>query len=241
MSEATMGSGKKGSVWEDVLEVLWAPSTVFERSAGAGVGLYMLVLTAILAIIVFATKGLLQPYIDANYDLQMIQLAKRGGKPIPAEAVAAGRTVAGYVFLGFSVLTPVIGGFFGGLTTWGGAKILGVPLTVGRATFIATLSTVPRIVAVLATAVQGAVLDSAGATSFFSASLGPARFLDATTASPAVLALLGSLDLFAVWGVVITAVGISVVARVSRGTGWAASVVAWGIAMALTLIPTAFS
>lgn len=241
MSDESTAPDKKGSVWEDALEVLWAPATVFDRSRGAGVGMYMLVLTAILAIIVVATKGLLQPYVDANYDLQMIQMAKQTGKPIPAEAASAGRTVAGYFFLVFSVLTPVFGGLLGGLTTWGGAKILGVPLTVGRGIFIATLSTVPRILGFLATAVQGAVMDTSNITSLFSASIGPARFVDGTSVSPAVLALLASLDVFALWGVVITAVGVSVVARVSRGTGWAASVVAWGIAMALTLIPAAFS
>lgn len=241
MSDESTAPDKKGSVWEDALEVLWAPATVFDRSRGAGVGMYMLVLTAILAIVVVATKGLLQPYVDANYDLQMIQMAKQTGKPIPAEAAAAGRAVAGYFFLAVSVLTPVFGGLIGGLTTWGGAKILGVPLTVGRGIFIATLSTVPRILGFLATAVQGAVLDTSNITSLFSASIGPARFVDGTSVSPAVLALLASLDVFSLWGVVITAVGISVVARVSRGTGWAASVVGWGIAMALTLIPAAFS
>ncbi len=241
MNDESAAPDKKGSVWEDALEVLWAPATVFDRSRGAGVGMYMLVLTAILAIVVVATKGLLQPYVDANYDLQMIQMAKQTGKPIPAEAVAAGRTVAGYFFLGASILTPVLGGLLGGLTTWGGAKLLGVPLTVGRGIFIATLSTVPRILSFLAMAVQGAVLDTSNITSLFSASIGPARFVDGTSVSPAVLALLASLDVFSLWGVVITAVGISVVARVSRGTGWAASVVGWGIAMALTLIPAAFS
>lgn len=241
MSDESTAPAKKGSVWEDALEVLWAPGTVFERSRGEGVGMYMLVLSAILAIIVIATKGLLQPYVDANYDMQLIQMAAKTGKPIPAEAAAAGRNIAGYFFLGASALTPVLGGLLGGLATWAGAKILGVPLTVGRGIFIATLSTVPRIIAFLSMAVQGAVLDTANVTSLFSASLGPARFIDATKTSPAVLAVLASLDVFAIWSLLISAVGVSVVARVSRGTGWAASIVAWGLSLALTLIPAAFS
>ncbi len=32
MSEVATAPEKQGSVWEDCLEVLWAPATVFDRS-----------------------------------------------------------------------------------------------------------------------------------------------------------------------------------------------------------------
>ncbi|MFY7922675.1 MAG: hypothetical protein ACOVSI_09700 [Gemmatimonas sp.] len=44
MSEAAAAPEKQGSVWEDCLEVLWAPATVFDRSRARGVGMYLLVL-----------------------------------------------------------------------------------------------------------------------------------------------------------------------------------------------------
>jgi hypothetical protein len=240
MSEGTMAAAKQGSVWEDILEVLWAPAAVFERSRGRGVGMYMLVLTVMLVVLVLATMSLLQPYMDANYDLQVIKMAEQGRK-LPAEAVEQGRKFAGYFLLFSWSLTAVFSGVIGGIVTWFGAKLAGATLPVGRAIFVATLASVPRVVSLLATAVQGAVLDTSNVTSLFAASVGPARFVDPVTTNPAVLGMLASLDLFTLWNVFITAVGVSVVARVSRGTGWFASLIALGITLLFTLVPAALA
>jgi hypothetical protein len=87
MSDGTVTT-PKGSVLEDLLEVMWAPAKVFDRSRAKGVGMYVLVLTLVSLAIVLATKGLIQPYVDANFYLQMQQMAAKG-TPMPAEAAAA--------------------------------------------------------------------------------------------------------------------------------------------------------
>ncbi|MBL0892084.1 MAG: hypothetical protein IBJ19_15930 [Gemmatimonadaceae bacterium] len=86
MSEVTTAGTKKGSVFEDILEVLWAPATVFDRARGNGIGMYLLVLSGVLVAVLFATKGLIQPYIDANFDLTMQQAAAKG-QAMPPEAI----------------------------------------------------------------------------------------------------------------------------------------------------------
>lgn len=240
MSDYTTATTKQGSVWEDLLEVLWAPATVFDRSRSRGVGMYLLVLSGLFIVVLLATQGLLQPYMDANYDLQVIKMAEQGQK-LPAEAVAQGRKFAGYFLLVTWGFTAVFSGLFGGITTWLGAKVAGAAIPMGRAIFIATLASVPRLVSLLATAVQGAVLDTSNVKSLFDASIGPARFVDAVSTSPAVLAVLASLDLFTLWNVLITAVGVSVLARVSRGTGWLASFIALGVTLLFTLVPAALA
>lgn len=236
MSDVTTAGEKSGSVWEDSLEVLWAPATVFQRSATRGVGMYMLVLTAFLIVALLATKGLLQPYLDANYDLQMIKMAEQG-KPVPTEGLDTIRAVSSWTLLIGWSFTAVLSGIAGGIITWLAAKLVRTPLLFGRAVFIATLASVPRIIGLLATAVQGALVNPDTITSPFSASLGPARFLDARAADPAVLAILGGIDLFTIWNIVITAVGVSVIAKTSRSTGWIVSVIAWAITVILTLLP----
>lgn len=240
MSETTTAGSKQGSVWEDILEVLWSPAAVFERSRNNGVSMYMLVLTGVLVVLLLATKNLLQPYMDANYDLQVIKMAEQGQK-MPAEAVEQGRKFAGYILLFSWSLTAIFSGLLGGLLTWFGAKLAGASLPVGRGIFIATLASVPRVIGLLATAVQGAVLDTSNVGSIFAASIGPARFVDPVTTSPAVMALLASVDLFTLWNVLITAIGVSVIARVSRGTGWMASLIALGISLLFTLVPAALA
>ena len=83
MSEyTTAATTKQGSVWEDLLEVLWAPAAVFERSRSRGVGMFMLLLTIVLVVVLVATKNLLQPFVDANYDLQVIKMAEQGQMPV---------------------------------------------------------------------------------------------------------------------------------------------------------------
>ncbi|AMW05151.1 YIP1 family protein [Gemmatimonas phototrophica] len=236
MSEITTSSDKSGGVLEDSLEVLWAPATVFQRSATRGVGMYMLVLTAFLIIVMLATKGLLQPYMDANYDLQMIKMAEQG-KPVPTEGLETIRSISSWTLLIGWSLTAVFSGIAGGIITWLAAKLVRTPLAFGRAVFIATLASVPRVIGFLSMAVQGALVNPDTITSPFSASLGPARFLDARTANSAVLAILGGIDLFTAWNIVITAIGVSVIAKTSRSSGWIVSVIAWALSVILTLLP----
>jgi hypothetical protein len=226
----------KGSVFEDVLEVMWAPANVFDRSRAKGVGMYILVLTAITLVIVLATKGLIQPYVDANFDLQMQQMAAKG-KPMPAEAVAAAQKFAGYGFLATGVLMIPIGAVLTGLLVWIGGKVVSARFAFGQAMLIATLASVPRILSFIATAVQGAMVDPQSIRSFSDASLGAARFVDPVSTSPALMAMLTNLDIFNVWQFIIMAIGISVVGRVERSAGYVGALVGWGLGVALTVVP----
>jgi len=226
----------KGSVFEDVLEVLWAPAKVFDRSRANGVGMYILVLTAITLVIVLATQGLIQPYIDANFDVQMQQMAARG-KPMPAEALAAAQKFAVYGFIATGVLMIPIGAVITGLLIFVGGKVVSARSTFGQAMLIATLASVPRVLSFIATAVQGALADPQSIRSFSDASLGAARFVDPVATSPALMAILANLDIFNVWQFVIMTVGISVVGRVERSAAVIGALVAWGLGVALTVVP----
>ena len=231
-----MAVSSKGSVFEDVLEVLWAPAKVFDRSRAKGVGMYILVLTAVTLVIVLATKGLIQPYVDANFDVQMQQMAARG-TPMPAEAVAAAQKFAGYGFIATGVLMIPVGAVLTGLLVWIGGKVASAPFTFGQGMLIATLASVPRVLSFIATAVQGAMADPQSIRSFSDAALGVARFVDPVSTSPARMALLANLDVFNIWQLLIIAIGISVVGRVERSAGFVGSLVAWGLGVALTVVP----
>jgi len=226
----------KGSVLEDVMEVLWAPAKVFDRSREKGVGMYILVLTVITLVIVLATKGLIQPYIDANFDLQMQQMAAKG-TPMPAGAATAARTFGAYAFIAGSVLLIPIGAVLTGLLIWLGGRVVSARFAYGQAALIATLASVPRVLSIVATAVQGALADPQAIRSFSDASLGAARFVDPVTTSPALLTLLSNIDVFNIWQLLIMAVGISVIGRVERSAGFVGAIVAWGIGVALSVVP----
>jgi hypothetical protein len=237
MTENTMAApAKQGGVFEDILEVLWAPAKVFERSRAAGVGMYLLALTVIMVVLVVATKGLLQPYLEAGADQQLLQQARQSGRELPAEAVTAARSFTVYAFLAGIAMTPLVGGLMGGILIWLAAKLLRAPLAFGRAVFIAVLSTVPRVIGTLVTAIQGAIVDPASVTSMYQSSIGPARFADPETTKPVVMGLLANFDLFSIWALVITAIGVSVLARVPRSTGWIVAIVSTSIGLLPVLL-----
>ena len=235
MNEVT-ADASKGSVFEDVLEVMWAPAKVFDRARAKGVGMYILVLTAVTLVIVLATKGLIQPYLDANFDLQMQQMAARG-TPMKPEAVAAAQKFSGYIFLATGVLMIPIGAVLTGLLVWIGGKVASARFTFGQAMLIATLASVPRVLSFIATAVQGAIADPQSIRSFSDAALGAARFVDPATTSPALTAMLANLDIFNIWQFIIMAIGISVIGRVERSAGYVGALVGWGLGVALTVVP----
>jgi hypothetical protein len=110
-----------------------------------------------------------------------------------------------------------------------------------QAAVIATLAGVPRILGWLSLPVQAVLLDGSKARSLADLSLSPARFLDPMSVAPAVLTLLGNLDIFRIWQIVLVAIGVSVVARVSRGTGAVVAIIMVGIGMILQLLPTALT
>ena len=234
MSDGTVTT-PKSSVLEDLLEVMWAPAKVFDRSRAKGVGMYMAVLTLISLVIVLATKGLIQPYIDANFYLQMQQMAAKG-TPMPAEAAAAAQKFAGYGFLAAGVMMVPLGAVLTGFLVWIGGKVASANCSYGQAMLIATLASVPKVLSFIVTAAQGALVDPQSIRSFSDAALGAARFVDPVSTSPALTALLSNIDVFNIWQLVIMAIGLSVVGRVERSAGFIGAFVGWALGVALMVL-----
>lgn len=237
MNRPTMVPPSFGNVFEDILEVLWAPSTVFERSRYRTFGKYMLVLFFVCAVVTVIAAKLTGPWLDATFDLSMQQAAARG-QTIPPEAMATARKFGSVGFYFSPLFVVVLGGFVGGLLLLLGSKIAQASVTYGQAVLIAVMGSMPRILGLLASAVMGLVMDGEKARSLFDLSIGPARFVDAAKTSPVLMQLLAGLDLFNLWQLVIFGIGVAVVGRVSRSSGFLAALVAWVIGTALPLLPT---
>ncbi len=222
-------------VLEDVVEVLWAPAAVFDRARAAPLGRYLLVVSLLMFVTVLATKGLLQPFFDAQFELGMRQAAERG-RPVPTgAALETARAIATWSVVIGSALAPVGSSLVTGLFLLLAGKVVRAPLAFSRAALVVCLASVPRVLGTIATAAQGLVMDPATIRSMRDASLGPARFADPETTAPQVLALLANLDVWNLWMLALMAIGVSVMARVSRGTGALAALVAWGLGAALSL------
>lgn len=237
--ELTATTPEKSGLFEDLIEVLYAPARVFERTRVNGVGKYLVATTVILLVIVIATKGLMQPYMDAQTELGF-RMQEAKGQPIPENARQAAGAIGGYMLIAGAALTMLIGPLINALLLMLSGKLFGASLSFSRAAVIAALAGVPRLFSWLAIAVQGAMLGETTPRSMADASLGPARFFDPETTAPAIVGLLANLDVFRIWQIVLLGIGVSVVARVARSSGYLTAVVAIVIASGLSLIPTAF-
>jgi hypothetical protein len=59
--------------------------------------------------------------------------------------------------------------------------------------------------------------------------LGLLRFFDPDTTSPLLIEILRRIDVFALWELALTAIGISIIGRVSRGSGFVAAAIKWAL------------
>lgn len=215
------------SVWEDLLEIFYAPRAVFERRRETpAFGLALIIFAVLVVGLSFAFRRMMEPVFDMEYARGMAQAMKQNPKLTP-EMMAQGRAMAlKFMFVGvafYAVLAPLILG----LVLWLVGKVVGSVAQLGQATMVATYAMFPRVLESVLNAVQMLVLPDDSITSRYSLTAGAGRFLDATTANPLVLALLGRVDLFTLWVTVLLAIGIGVMGRLPRGMAVIAGVAMW--------------
>ena len=117
--------------------------------------------------------------------------------------------------------------FLTGLALWVVGKFFDAKQTLGQAVMVAAYASVPRIVEGVVTSIQGLLLDPAQFTGRWRVSLGVGRFLDPETASPALLALVGRMDVFTIWVTVLLVIGLSVTGKIPRSRAAIAGVIVW--------------
>jgi len=227
---------EKASVVEDFIDIFYTPSTVFARREKSGFGIPMLIITAISALFAFASRSVFSQIFDAEYsrgvakamakDPRITQEMMDKMRPIQ-EGVA---NVLVYVGVPVAIL-------FTALVVWLVAKLFSAKLTYVQAAVITTFAWIPRLVGGLIGVVQVLLTDTSNITNMFSLSYSPARFLNPDTTNSKVFALLGSLDVFAIWYTVLIGIGIAVIAKVPRSKGYAVAATVFVV----TTIPLLFS
>lgn len=197
-----------------------------------------LVQSVIFVVLVFALRNLIAPFFDAEFARQMAgQSAAAGGQAIPESARAMSEKIAAVSAMAGPIIAPWLTAIFGGLFAWIGARIVGAKLSYGQAATISVWSAFPAVLSFIVTAVMGMTMDSSAIRGMTDGQLGPGKFVDPNTTSPALLALFQNLDLFNLWSVVLLGIGIAVVARVPRGTGMVGAIIKWGIVVLFSVVP----
>jgi membrane protein, antimicrobial resistance system len=227
---------EKSGVWEDFIDVFYAPSQVFARRESGNALIPILVVTLVIGGLFLANRGVLQPVIDAEFD-RARELMMRKNPQMDAASVDRAR--------GMMEKVGNIGAFFGppiaiiilAFISWIASKLVGAAQTLHAAFVVAAYAYVPKVLEQVALGAQGYFIDPASVTGLNTLSLGPARFVARDAVSPALLAVLMRLDIFTIWVMVLIGIGIAVTGKIPRSKGMIGAAITWVIGTLIALVP----
>ncbi|MDR0787910.1 MAG: YIP1 family protein [Gemmatimonadota bacterium] len=197
------------SIWEDLVDILFSPREVFERRRLSGYGGALLLLTILFVIL----TPLMQMSIAGIGEATVRAALEARGVEVTAEQL---QRMGRFSLIG-SAVSPLIivpvSALLGGLILWGLGSLAKVRMSIRAATVITVWSAFPRAAAMVANTIEASLHEPERITQL---SFGPARFLGAN-ASPLLAGVLGRLDLFTLWTVVLTVIGIVAIGRIEDG------------------------
>ena len=224
-AEAVDPSPAKAGLWEDFVDIFYAPSSVFARRSDGKFGLALLFLAIIGTVLFFLTKNATQPIMDAEFTRQTAA-AMRKNPAITAEQMSQSRgffEMLSPIFFAIGITISVLGT---GLVLWIVGKLFDAKESVAAAMMIATYSEVPRIVQILTNAAQALVMSPERLNSMNSVGFNLARFMD-PDGSQIMIALASRVDLFTIWVTVLLAIGLHVVGKISKQQAGIAAAITW--------------
>ncbi|MFL5582262.1 MAG: YIP1 family protein [Gemmatimonadaceae bacterium] len=217
---------KKPSVFEDFVDIFYAPRQVFARRRDGEFFAALVVLTCLVALLGYLFYSLLEPAFSVMTDRAVAAALKKN----PTLREEQLRGMRGLMEKG-QAFGPVIGvpiaALLGAVGIWVVAKFFDARQTMGQALTVSTYSMFPMLLAWITMAALSFVVPADQVQGLQSYMLSPARFLDANTANPGLLAALMRIEPFTLWGAYITAVGISETGKISLKQGIGAAAVVW--------------
>jgi hypothetical protein len=216
----------RAGLWEDFVDIFYAPSSVFARRADGKFAKPLVFLVLAGTVLFFLTKNATQPIMDAEFARQSAKLLAKNPN-MTAEQLSQGRgffEMFAPLFFAFGITFSIFGT---GLVLWLVGKLFDAKESVAAAIMIATYSEVPRLVQLLTNAAQGLVMSPERLNSMNSVGFNLARFMDPDKASPVLIALASRVDLFTIWVTVLLAIGLHVVGRIPKQQAYIAAGITW--------------
>lgn len=223
---------QQASIWEDFIDIFYAPGDVFERRRDGRFALALVILAVLMTLLFFASQSVLTEPMQAEFARAM------EGQEVSAEQMEAMQRMSGIIgTVGFLFTIP-IGVLVTGAVLWLVGKIFGATATFAAAAMVATYAQAPKILQQVAAIIQGMVLEPV--TSLYHLTLSPARFMDPEATSDTMMALLGRLDVFVLWSAVLLGIGLHVVGRLPKSQAYAAAAIVWVLGSVPLLAGTLF-
>jgi hypothetical protein len=206
---------KPAPLWEDFIDIFYAPSSVYERRRNANPWPVILILTVVFTVIMIFTFGAMEAAVEA-------ELRDQATKAMATNPRATQDGVDASVKIGLAtrkwggVFTP-IGMLISALLVWVLAKIVGAKEeTYQRALVVVAYATVIAVVQQLFIGAQGLLMDVGSLTTPDKLAAGPVRFMDKATTSPILYSVAKAIDLFGIWTLIVMAIGVRVTGRATK-------------------------
>ena len=235
-TQAAPAAAPRAAIWEDFIDIFYAPSAVFRRRENGNFFIPLAVITVVCGVLFYLNSGALQPMFDAEFDRGMA-IARRQNPNLNAEAIETMRSFMSRVQMVMIFIFLPIAMFGVGVATWLAGKMVGAKETFKAALVVGAYAYAPRIIDGVLQGLQGLFLDPAQLNGRFRLSLGIGRFLDPDTASPLLLAFVGRMDLITIWITVLIAIGLCVTGRIPLRKAAIAAAVVWLVGGLPLIIP----
>jgi Yip1-like protein len=217
---------ERTALWEDFVDIFYAPSSVFARRSDGKFGKPLLFLVLTGTVLFFLTKNATQPIMDAEFSRRSAEMLRQNPN-MTAEQLSSGRGFFEMFAPLFVTFGLTFGVLFTGIILWLAGKLFDARESIAAAIMIATYSSVPHLVQILTNAAQGLMMSPEKLNSMFSVGFSPARFMDPDTASPVLISLASRVDLFTIWVTVLLAIGLYVVGKIPKQQAAIAAGITW--------------
>jgi hypothetical protein len=220
-------SGRAG-LWEDFVDIFYAPSSVFARRSDGKFGKPLLFLVLVGTVLFFLTKNATQPMMDAEFARRSADMMRKNPN-MTAEQLSSGRgfyDMFSPFFFAIGITLSILGT---GVVLWLLGKLFDAKESVTAAIMIATYSEVPRLVQLLTNAAQGLIMSPEKLNSVNAVGFSLSRFMDPDNVSQVMIALASRVDLFTIWVTVLLAIGLHVVGKIPKQQAAIAAAITWAV------------
>jgi hypothetical protein len=214
------------SVWEDFIDIFYAPSDVFRRREHGSLFIPLLAVTLLTGAIFYLNSGAMRPIFDAEFDRSIAAAMRQNPQFTPEMAESMRQFASRIGLVSIFVFVPV-GILCVGVVTWMAGKLVDATQSFHSTLVVAAYAFTPRVLEGAVNGLQALLLDPARFNGRFRITFGPGRFLDPDTTSPLLLAFVGRLDLFTLWITLLIAIGLSVTGRIPLRRAAIAAAIAW--------------
>lgn len=215
---------QQSSLFEDLIDIWYAPSAVFARRK-AGMWGPLFVVAVLCSVLMFANAGAMQGVTDAEVQRAVNEAMADNPSLTSAQIEGMRGMIAGSMKWGGVIILPAIL-FILGLFVFAVGRLLGGTLSYATGVMIASFAYLPRVLELLLVTVQSLVLDTSSFVGRYQFSWGVGRFLD-PSGPQGMLNLLGRIDLFTLWVTVLIAIGLVHAGKVEKTKAYAGAAICW--------------